>query len=153
MALRARHLPLPELAYRRIVVPLGGRKAQSAVSVASQLAAERRSEITAVVVIELPVELPLDAHMDADEARARRLLEEARAIAGAHGVRLRARVVRGREAGEEVVAEADALGADLIVLEAATRPPALHSLFGKTADYIVKHAECRVLLVSPPTGS
>jgi nucleotide-binding universal stress UspA family protein len=152
VALRAEHLPRPDLAYRKIVVPLGGQEAQPAVSVAAQLAAERGAEITAVVVIELPVELPLEAHMDAEEARAQRLLEEARAIAGAHGVRLRARVVRGREAGEEVVAEANALGADLIVLEAATRPPALHSLFGKTADYILKHAECRVLLVSPPTG-
>ena len=134
-------------------MPLGGQEAQPAVSVAAQLAAERGAEITAVVVIELPIELPLEAHMDAEEARARRLLEEARAIAGAHGVRLRARVVRGREAGEEVVAEATALGADLIVLEAATRPPVLHSLFGRTAEYILKHAECRVLVVSPPTGS
>jgi len=86
-----------------------------------------------------------------EEAQARRLLEDARAIAGSYGVRVRGRVVRARRPGEAIVAEVEALQADLVVLRAATkqRPEGGAPLFGKTVDYILKHASCRVLVAAP----
>ena len=138
----------PGLAYRRIVVPLdGGAEAELAVSLAAELASDQGASITAVVVIELPAELPLEAHMLEEEAQARRVLEEARAIAGSYGVRVRARVVRARQPGEAIVAEVKALQADLVVLR--VMPGRRAMLFGKTVDYVLKHAPCRVLVDAP----
>jgi basic amino acid/polyamine antiporter, APA family len=145
----------PRVDYRRIVVPLAiDDESDAAVLLAAELAAEAHASITAVIVIEIPAELPLDAHMDDEEAAARSALERARAISARYGVRLRARVIRSRARGEAIVAEADALGADLIVVWAPRREqfgPHV-PLFGKTVDYVLKHADCRVLLAAPPSN-
>ena len=133
---------------RRIVVPLAGDdESELGVALAALLAPEGRSAITAVVVIEVATELPLDAHMDDEETSARRTLERANAIAASRGVRLRARVVRARASGAAIVAEAEAVGADLIVVRSPRRPG--KALFGKTVDYVLKHARCRVLVMRP----
>jgi APA family basic amino acid/polyamine antiporter len=139
--------------YRRIVVPLAiDADCDAGVSLAAELATEAHASITAVVVIELPAELPLDAHMENEEESARTVLERARAIAGQHGVRLRARVVRSRAPGEAIVEEAESIGADLVVLWAPRADLAGRRarLFGKTVEYVLRHAECRVLLAAPP---
>ena len=128
-------------------MPLVGGESETTVALAAELASEQSASIIAVVVIELSRELPLEAHMPEEEAEARRLLEEARATAGAYGVRVRARVVRARQPGEAIVAEAKALGADLVVLRA--RPARRAATLGKTIEYVLKHASCRVLLDAP----
>ena len=136
------------LVYRRIVVPLGDDdESELGVALAAELAPEGGAAITAVVVIEVPPELPLDAHMHDEEAMARRALEKANAIAASRGVRLRSRIVRARARGEAIVAEADAAGADLIVVRAPRRPST--ALFGRTVDYVLRHAGCRVLVMRP----
>jgi nucleotide-binding universal stress UspA family protein len=148
MAVRAPRPTENRVAYRRIVVPLGDAdESELGVALAAELAPEGGAAITAVVVIEVPAELPLDAHMHDEEALARRALEQANAIAGSRGVRLRSRVIRARARGEAIVAEADAAGADLIVVRAAPRPGTV--LFGRTVDYVLKHARCRVLVMRP----
>jgi nucleotide-binding universal stress UspA family protein len=83
-----------------------------------------------------------------EEGEARRALEKAHAIAERRGVRLRERTVRARSRGEAIVAEAEAADADLIVMRAA--PRTRKRLFGKTADYVLRHAACRVLVTAPP---
>ena len=136
------------LAYRRIVVPIAGDDdSQTGVARAAQLAPAGGASITAVVVIEVEAELPLDAHMDAEEHAARAALEKAHAIAASRGVRLRERIVRARASGEAIVAEAEAADADLIVMRAA--PKNGKRLFGRTADYVLRHADCRVLVTAP----
>jgi nucleotide-binding universal stress UspA family protein len=134
--------------YRRIVVPLGDDdESELGVALAAELAPEGGAAITAVVVIEVPAELPLDAHMHDEKAMARRALEKANAIAASRGVRLRSRIVRARARGEAIVAEADAAGADLIVVRASRH--AGTALFGRTVDYVLRNAECRVLVMRP----
>jgi nucleotide-binding universal stress UspA family protein len=137
------------VAYRRIVVPIAGDgDSETGVALAAELAAEGGASITAVFVIEVPAELPLDAHMDDEEHMARVALEKAHAIAASRGVRLRERIVRARARGEAIVAEAEAADADLIVMRATRR--SRKRLFGKTADYVLRHAACRVLVTAPP---
>jgi nucleotide-binding universal stress UspA family protein len=137
------------VAYRRIVVPIAGDDdSEAGVALAAELAPEGGTSITAVVVIEVPAELPLDAHMDDEEHAARAALEKAHAIAASRGVRLRERIVRARSRGEAIVAEAEAADADLIVMRAAPRNR--KRLFGRTADYVLRHADCRVLVTAPP---
>lgn len=134
--------------YRRIVVPLGDDdESELGVALAAELAPEGGAAITAVVVIEVPPELPLDAHMLDEEALARRALEKANAIAASRGVPLRSRVVRARARGEAIVDEAEAAGADLIVVRASQHPGS--ALFGRTIDYVLRHAACRVLVMRP----
>jgi nucleotide-binding universal stress UspA family protein len=137
------------VAYRRIVVPIAGDDdSEAGVALAAQLAPERGAAITAVFVIEVPAELPLDAHMLAEEAAARAALEKAHAIAASRGVRLTERIVRARARGEAIVAAADEAGADLVVIRAMPRDR--KQLFGNTADYVLRHAGCRVLVTAPP---
>jgi len=134
--------------YRRIVVPIAGDDdSETGVTLAAELAPEGGASITAVFVIEVAAELPLDAHMDDEEHAARAALEKAHAIAASRGVRLRERIVRARSRGEAIVAEAEAADADLIVMRAA--PKNGKRLFGRTADYVLRHADCRVLVTAP----
>lgn len=136
------------IAYRRIVVPIAGDDdSETGVALAAELAPEGGASITAVVVIEVAAELPLDAHMNEEEHAARAALEQAHAIAASRGVRLRERIVRARSRGEAIVAEAQAVQADLIVMRA--EPKNRKRLFGRTADYVLRHAACRVLVTSP----
>jgi nucleotide-binding universal stress UspA family protein len=146
MAQRALHaLRRPGLSYRRIVVPLvADEESEAAMALAAELADEHGTSIFAVAAIELPPQLPLEAHMLEEEATAKRVLEEARSIAAARGVKVHTRVVRTREAGVAIVAAADEVAADLIVLH-ARRAPRL----GRTVRHVLNHAPCRVLLAAP----
>jgi nucleotide-binding universal stress UspA family protein len=127
-------------------------ESKEAMALAAELAAEHGAIITAVVVIELPPQLPLEAHMLEEEVQARRVLENARAIGAARGVRVRARTLRAREAGEAIVAEAERACADLVVLRAGRKRRFARRarIFGKTVDYVLKHAPCRVMVAAPP---
>ena len=140
-------------AYRRILVPLvaDGESGQ-AVALAAELAADHGASVTAVVVIEIPAELPLDAHMLEEERRARQALEVAQATCGAYGIRVKARTLRARNAGEAIVDEAQARGTELVVLVAprARLVGRRSRVFGQTVDYILKHAPCRVLVAALP---
>ena len=137
------------VAYRRILVPIAGDDdSEAGVALAAQLAPEHGATITAVFVIEVEAELPLEAHMLDEEAAARAALEKAHAIAASRGVRLNERIVRARARGEAIVAEAEEADADLVVMRATPRDR--KRLFGHTADYVLRHAGCRVLVTAPP---
>jgi APA family basic amino acid/polyamine antiporter len=143
----------PAVAYRRILVPIAAdEESETAVAVAAELADDYGSRITAVVVVEVPSALPLDAHMQEEESAAKRLLEEARAIAYTRGVDVRTHVVRARLAGEAIVEEAERSAADIVVLR-APRSGRRGQAFGRTVGHVLKHAPCRVLVDAlPPPG-
>lgn len=139
--------------FRRIVVPLLDGDCEPT-AVACRLAADRGAALTAVVVVEVPAELPLDAQMEEEEASGRERLREARAQAESYGVTIETRLARGREAGEVIVDLARSAEADLVLLRAPRMqrvsghaPP-----FGATATHVLKHAPCRVMLLSPQSG-
>jgi basic amino acid/polyamine antiporter, APA family len=154
MAQRALHpLRRPGLSYRRIVVPLdANEESEAAMALAAELADEHGTSIFAVAAIELPPQLPLEAHMLEEEASARRMLEEARAIAASRGIRLKTRTVRTREAGKAIVAAAEDVDADLVILTARRKPRIGRraSVFGRTIRHVLHHAPCRVLVAAPP---
>jgi nucleotide-binding universal stress UspA family protein len=152
MAVRAAPTPArrPGLSYRRLVVPLTAQvESETAMALAAELATDYGSAITAVLVIEVPPNLPLDCHMLDEEREARPVLEEARAIAERRGVRVHTRLVRAREAGEAIVDVAREAEADVVVLRAPRAGERRRKVFGKTVDYVLKHAPCRVLVAAP----
>ena len=84
--------------------------------------------------------------MDAEEAEADRLLDDARVVASAYGVRTIDRIVRARQAGRAIVEEAERRQAEIVVLGA---PRGRHrAIFGKTVDFVLKNAQCRVMVAA-----
>ena len=161
VALRVEHvLPFSQrgrarktIAYRRILVPVADREiSEQAMAIACRLAAERRTSVTAVSVIEVPVELPLDAHMLDEEEELKPVLAEATAIAELHGVGVEARTLRGRAAGEAIVEEAKRARSEIIVLSAPRKPrvSSRAAVFGSTVNYVLTHAPCRVMVAAAP---
>jgi APA family basic amino acid/polyamine antiporter len=139
--------PAIALEYRTILVPIvSGPESHESVDLASRLAAERGATIVALRVIVVPLDQPVDADMHEQELAADHLLDEARATAELYGVRVIDRIVRARNAGRGIVDEAERRQAEIIVLGA---PRGLHrDIFGKTVDYVLKNAPCRVMIAA-----
>jgi APA family basic amino acid/polyamine antiporter len=141
--------PALALEYRSILSPVvDSPQSREAVHNACRLAAERRSSIVAVRVIVVPLVLTLDAPLPEQEALADRLLDEAHDIGELYGVRVIERVVRARNAGKAIVEEAERRNAEIIVIGAPRLPHRTRrsAIFGKTVDYVLKHAPCRVMI-------
>jgi APA family basic amino acid/polyamine antiporter len=141
--------PAVALEYRMIISPVvDSSQSREALQLACRLAAERRSAIVAVRVIVVPLELPLDAELPEQEALADRLLDEAHDIGELYGVRVIERILRARHAGRAIVEEAGRRNAEIIVMGAPRRPHLTRrsAIFGKTVDYVLKHADSRVMV-------
>jgi APA family basic amino acid/polyamine antiporter len=139
------------LEYRRIVVPIvPGRPSDDALDVACRLAAERGARVVALTVIEVPLELPLDADLPEEERLANDELDEAVAIGETYGVRVTARLVRGRSASAEIVREAQRRGAEIIVLGSPRKglTSRRRGVFGSTVDRVMRKAPCRVMVTA-----
>lgn len=112
---------------------------------ACRLAADRGATVVALNVVEVPAVLPLDAHMTEEEAAAHVLLERAAAIGHVYGVDVVSRTVCARDAGEAIVAVAEQLRSELVVIGA---PRKRRAPFGPTVEHVLKKASCRVLLIA-----
>jgi APA family basic amino acid/polyamine antiporter len=135
--------------YRTIVVPvLRTAESEEALVAAARLAAERRASIAIVAVVEIPLELPPDTRMEEEERGANEALDDAQALVESYGVRAVTRLVRARRAGPAIVREAEDRNAELIVLGAPRRGRRGGPIFGKTVDYVLKNAPCRVLIAA-----
>jgi nucleotide-binding universal stress UspA family protein len=127
-----------------------GEEVNGALAVACALAAERGATVRVISVVEIPADLPFDAHMFEEEAAARRLLLQAREVGESHGVTVEIEIVRGRSAGETIVAGSTRGDTELIVLrKERRRRPGRRILFGSTVDYVLSHAPCPVMVVAP----
>jgi APA family basic amino acid/polyamine antiporter len=143
--------PALALEYRRLLVPvLPGRASDEALDVAAGLAAERGAHIAAVTVIEVPLDLPLSADLPDEEMVANRELDEAAAIGASYGVQVVPRLVRERHAGKALVEEAARRGTEIIVMGAPRKDltGGTRAVFGRTVDYVLKYAPCRVLVTA-----
>jgi APA family basic amino acid/polyamine antiporter len=139
-----------EIAFRTIVVPvLPGPESEEAMVAAARLAADKRSQIALVTVIEVPLELPLDSDLGEEESEAERVLDEAQARLESYGVRTVTRVARARAAGQAIVEDALGRDAELIVVGAPrARVRRGMPVFGRTVDYILKRSPTRVLVAA-----
>jgi len=77
------------------------------------------------------------------------IIDEAWAIGDSYGVKVVGRLARGRHTGRAIIEEAVHRNTEIIVVGAARQSEALRrSIFGDTVDYVLKHAPCRVMVVS-----
>jgi basic amino acid/polyamine antiporter, APA family len=151
-----RRRPVVLRGYRRILVPLVDNDVSAkAIDVACRLASERGGSVTAVAVVVVEPLLPLDCRMDEEESRARRLLERAGETCASFGVNMTPRLVRARDAGAAILAEAEVREVDLLVLGAGTerRLSSGALAFGGTIEHVLKGATFRVMVVTAPAAA
>jgi basic amino acid/polyamine antiporter, APA family len=145
------HLGLAEAEFSRILVPMKlGDIGEEMVATAVKLAQERGASVEALHVIRVPLDRPLDAELFDEEERAEASLDEAKILGADHGVDVHGHTVRARSIGQAIVAEAERLGADLIVLGSSPRWRRQSRFFSPTVDYVLKKAPAEVLIVAFP---
>jgi APA family basic amino acid/polyamine antiporter len=138
-----------EVAYTNILVPVVANEiSEEMMATAGKLAADQGAMIEAITVIEVPVHLPIDAQLPRAERTASELLEHAQAIAEEYGARVVTRVVKGRQAGRAIVEEAARVRAQVIMMGVAQKRRIGERLFGRTVDYVLRNAPCRVIVAS-----
>jgi APA family basic amino acid/polyamine antiporter len=157
-----------EAEYGSILVPVFGVQLDDdIVGTAGRLAAERADEaeggavLEALYVFEIPMSLPIDARVP----DAKRVLARAKQVGEEYeGVEVATAMVRGRSAGQAIVAEARRRGVEAIVLAAEEpsrvrggaimggRGRARDRFVGETTRYVVEKAPCKVILTAPPAG-
>jgi basic amino acid/polyamine antiporter, APA family len=143
--------PALALEYRRILVPIvPGRPSDDALDVACRLASEHGARVIALTVVEAPWELSLDVEQPEAELLANRELDEAVAIGDSYGVRVTPRLVRGRSAAKEIVAEAERRNVEIIVLGSPRKylTDRRRGVFGTTVDRVLRNAPCRVMVTA-----
>jgi basic amino acid/polyamine antiporter, APA family len=139
--------PAIALEYRNILVPvIAGPQGQESIDLAARLAAERGATIVALRVVVVPLDQPIDAAMPEQQELADRLLDDARNLAELYGVRIIERLLRSRSAGRAIVEEAERRQSEIVVLGAPRAER--RQIFGPTADYVLKHAPCRVMVAA-----
>jgi basic amino acid/polyamine antiporter, APA family len=162
-----------EAEYGSILVPVFGvHLDDDIVGTAGRLAAERADEaeggavLEALFVFEIPMSLPIDARVPDERVReAKRVLARAKQVGEEYeGVEVATAMVRGRSAGQAIVAEARRRGVEAIVLAAEEptrvrggaimggRGRARDRFVGETTRYVVDKAPCNVILTAPPAG-
>ena len=162
---------VPAIEYAHILVPVFGTKLDDdIVGTAGRLAeaadrpGKEPAQLTLVYVVEMPLTVPLDAPPSEREAQIADLaLERAREVAGEYEtVEVNAFVARARSVASGVVEKARTLGAEVIVMggEPPTRIKGGAMLggiggerpaeIGPVTEYVLRHAECRVLITAPP---
>ena len=143
-----------DIDYDQILVPIvGSRITDEMVVLACQLAAEKGSSIDALYVIEVPMNLPLDARLDEERARADEVLQRAVTLANQFKVRMNPIIITARSAGRAIVQQATERRSEVIILGVLKKCRLTERAFGSTADYVIEHAPCEVLLnIVPPVG-
>jgi nucleotide-binding universal stress UspA family protein len=145
---------------RRILLATdGSEEAEEAAGVAVELARSTGSELHVVHVELLPPMPPYPEvlgwreDLEWAERQARELLDEqvkkvedaGGTVAGVH--------LRGEFPAEEIVALAEELGTDLIVVGSRGRGGIRRALKGSVSDRVVRHAHCPVLVVRSPSSA
>jgi nucleotide-binding universal stress UspA family protein len=140
------------LGVRRLLVPFDFSKpSEKALRYAVSFARQFDAKITLLHVRPLPYyvgefgDLPIPAEGSSEKAIAERLKAEARRLVPA-GMLERA-VVRTGSAYDEICKAAHKLKAEMIVISTHGYTGLKHALLGSTAERVVRHAPCPVLVV------
>ncbi len=145
-------------AFFNVLVPVNGTPADHhALRVLSRLVDGKTANIVAVYVVEVPQSLPLDADMQDEISRGDDALnavaQDAKALCHMRGEHLRTDILQARTAGAAIVDEASNLRSDLIVMSVGVRDERGSLTVGDTANYVLMHAPCEVMLLRHPRGS
>jgi APA family basic amino acid/polyamine antiporter len=136
--------------YRTALVPIfGGDVSASALTSAAKLIGTDGA-VYAVFVLPVPSQLSLEAGLEEEEAQGRAVLESARIQARRRGIKIHTGLIRTRNPGAALVAEAERVGADVIYWSAIHAPTGEQRI-GPTAAYLLRERPCRVIIETDNT--
>jgi nucleotide-binding universal stress UspA family protein len=99
-----------------------------------------------VHIIEVNRSLPLGAVLDEVVERGEKILDEVEQLAAQSQLPVETELVQARDTGPALVDEAVEWGADLIVMGLPYKRRFGEFNMGKTVPYVLKNANCRVML-------
>ena len=137
----------------RILVPVNGNPTdEEAVALACEVGRRSRAEVYAIYVIEVKRTLPLDVDLPAEAAKGDAVLAQAERVADGWNVRVQTELLQARDVGTAIVDEAAERQVDLIVMGLSYKRRFGEFDLGRTAQYVLKNAPCRVWLTraAPP---
>ena len=140
-----------EVEYRTILVPvLRTVESEEALVAAARLASERRATIVLLHVLEVPLDQPLDADLHEHEEVGDAILDEAEALLETYeGIKVISRLERARSAGPAIAEEAARRDAEVVILGASrAKVRGGKPIFGRTVDYVLRHAPTRVAVIA-----
>jgi APA family basic amino acid/polyamine antiporter len=141
----------PPVTFEKILVPMKlGIIGEELLATAIKLASDHGAEVQALHVIRVPLEQALEGEMLDEEERAEASIAEAKLLGAEHDVLVEGITVRSRAIGNAIVARAEEIDADLIVLGSAPRWRRQSRFFSPTVDYVLRRAPCEVLIVAFP---
>jgi APA family basic amino acid/polyamine antiporter len=124
---------------------------ESLVTLACQISSGMEAELTALHVVEVPMATPIDADDEVLDHAGHEILGHARTYAAEHFSRqIATKLLRARQAGEALVGEAAERRIDTLVVGYHQPHTLGEILLGSTAQYVVRHAPCRVIVQIPP---
>lgn len=134
-------------AMQRIMVPVSGRIAsERAVELACRLGETQKAEVVLAYIVEVPFTLSLGAPMPAEEARGREALRTAQFIVEQHGLPVKTKIVPHRHVWGGILHLAREEMVDAIVMNVGAGRPGQADGMGRTAQEVLKRAECEVIL-------
>ncbi len=134
-----------EFDYRTALVPIFGADiSASALGAAAKLIGED-GVVYAIFVLPVPSQLSLDAGLEEEEAQGRSVLESARIKARRAGIKIHTGLIRTRNPGAALVAEAERVDADVIYWSTIHAPTGEQRI-GPTAVYLLGKRPCRVII-------
>lgn len=128
----------------KILVPtIGDSSSEEAFRLACTISKNTKAILYALYVIEISHELPLDSEVNS--AHGEGILNRTEELAKEMKYRVEAELIQARQAGPAIVQEAQARGADLIVMGIPYKRRYGHFTAGETATYVLKSALCPVV--------
>jgi amino acid transporter/nucleotide-binding universal stress UspA family protein len=157
-AIAARSGPEVEVEFRSILIPVNAdqlRVPRDMIEVAAKLAAEQRAAIVLLIFLQIPLSEEIDVEIPDEEAVVSRLVEQARKVAAAYGIRVHATHLRTRDPAEAILAEARRRNAEIILLGATGRHRATFRGYARDAvtRQVVGESPVRVMFIQPEPSS
>lgn len=134
---------------QRILVPVNGQVPElddETVRLACRLAPTEGAVIYAVHVIEVTRARPIDTFLPEDHEHGEQVLNRAEEVISGFKLVANTELVQARDSGPAIVGEADEWKAELIVMGLPYKRRFGDFFLGRTVPYVLKHANCQVIL-------
>ena len=112
------------------------------VRTACNISRQEKEKVTLLYVIEIERNYPVDQDVGIETDRAEEVLKGIEGLCKKQKVRLSGQILQARFKGAAVVSLADEYEASYIIVGAEYDPRTELEHFGKTANYILNHANC-----------
>ena len=110
----------------------------------------RGASLLLVHIIELPDPTPLDAEVPDLEATAKKILRSAERVASRSEMKVNRLVLRAHDAGPALLDEMKGKKVELAVIGYHHRRTLGEIVLGTTAQYLMRHAPCHLVIDIPP---